>query len=496
MKRTLYLLSALFTALLFTPARLSAQWSQPEVILPWEAVPAQFGDEDVSPFIAAASDPAGTIHLVWSNDNQGMSTMVHASRQNGAWSEITTISSENPYSVMPSLIIDENGTLHCAWVTMDFNFNFLISYSRKFSGENWESPVVVSDPELLLNTYPQLVVDNAGNIRLFYTAADFSGENAFYYLKHALIDQQNTDNPVLQPVPQTSPDLLANQSSVVADANGMLHCVWHDSEGGASNISTASFDGTAWGPTTKLANSGQGSSIQDEMPIVLLSNSSNETFALWVASMSGIGQFSIMQNSSWSPGQNTADPHFRNATGLCDPNNVLNMAGTTLSPSGGDLYHHTYQNGTWEHNLIEAGTSTSAPGFPVLVIGNDTLFCFYVRNTQSSGYLLVESHQPIDFHTGTDQQDPLFASQLNIFPNPVNASGTLGFNAPGSGTAELSLYDLAGKKVAYNRLPISTPGMQTFTWNQVFANLNARKGLYILEVKNDEFRVSGKVVIE
>ena len=214
MKRTLYLLSALFTALLFTPARLSAQWSQPEVILPWEAVPAQFGDEDVSPFIAAASDPAGTIHLVWSNDNQGMSTMVHASRQNGAWSEITTISSENPYSVMPSLIIDENGTLHCAWVTMDFNFNFLISYSRKFSGENWESPVVVSDPELLLNTYPQLVVDNAGNIRLFYTAADFSGENAFYYLKHALIDQQNTDNPVLQPVPQTSPDLLANQSSV------------------------------------------------------------------------------------------------------------------------------------------------------------------------------------------------------------------------------------------------------------------------------------------
>jgi hypothetical protein len=81
-----------------------------------------------------------------------------------------------------------------------------------------------------------------------------------------------------------------------------------------------------------------------------------------------------------------------------------------------------------------------------LVIGNDTLFCFYVRNTQSSGYQLVESHQPIDFHTGTDQQDPLFASQLNIFPNPVNASGTLGFNAPGSGTAELSLYDLAGKK--------------------------------------------------
>jgi len=102
----------------------------------------------------------------------------------------------------------------------------------------------------------------------------------------------------------------------------------------------------------------------------------------------------------------------------------------------------------------------------------------------------------MDFQTGTDHQDPLFASQLNIFPNPVNVSGTFSFNAPGSGTAELSLFDLAGKKVAQNSLPISTQGMQSLALNQVFGNLKAREGLYILEVKSDEFRVSGKAIIE
>jgi hypothetical protein len=131
-----------------------------------------------------------------------------------------------------------------------------------------------------------------------------------------------------------------------------------------------------------------------------------------------------------------------------------------------------------------------------MAIGNDTLFCFFVRKTRSAGYQLDESYQPMDFQTGTDQQYPLFASQLNIFPNPVNASGNFSFNAPGSGSAGLSLFDLAGKKVAHNSLPISTPGMQSLALNQVSGNLKAREGLYILEVKSDEFRVSGKVMIE
>ncbi|MBK6962355.1 MAG: T9SS type A sorting domain-containing protein [Bacteroidales bacterium] len=495
MKRNLFTFSAIIAVVLFFSFQSFAQWSPPGVLFPWQAVPAQFGDEDVSPFIATVSDASGTIHLVWSNENQGQTSLVYAFRENGTWNEITTISDENPYAVMPSLLIDQNGTLHCAWVTMDFNFNFIISYSRKFAGQEWETPVVVSGPEFLLNTYPQLVMDDAGNIRLFYTAADFSEDNTFYYLRHSIIDQSNTEVPVPQPVPLTSPENLASHSSVVADAVGMIHCTWYDSEGGVSNISTAVFDGTVWGPTLKLALSGQGATLQEDMPIVLATNSNSETFAIWVSSMIGTGQYSIKANDTWLPKQNINDPHFRNAAGLYDANDVLHLAGSELSQQGGDLYHHSFQNETWEHTLIEAGTSTSTPGFPSLVISNDTLFCFYVRMTQSSGYQLVETYSPLDFETGVEPTDPFNRSLLSVYPNPVNTSSMLNFDSPNSGAVEFNLYNMAGKKMASNSIQIEHPGIQALNWSKLFGNAMPSKGLYLLEVKNGGFKSTVKIMI-
>lgn len=495
MKRSLYIFSAIFAATLFLSFQSFAQWSAPEVLFPWQAVPSQFGDEDVSPFIAPVSDASGTIHLVWSNENQGQTALVYATRENGTWSEITTISDENPYSVMPSLVIDENETLHCAWVTMDFNFNFIISYSRKFSGQDWETPVIVSDPQFLLNTYPKLVIDNTGNIRIFYTASDLSGENTFYYLKHSIIDQSNTEEPIQQPVPLSSQENFASHSSVVTDAMGMIHCTWYDKEGGVSNISTAVFDGTDWGPTTKLANSGQGATLQEDMPIVLATNSNDETLAFWVSSMIGTGQYTIKTDNIWLPKQNINDPHFRNAAGIYDANNVLHMAGTELSVVGGDLYHHTFQNGNWEHTLIEAGTTTSTPAFPSLVISNDTLFCYYVRITQSAGYQLAETYYPLDFQTGVDTSDPLFKSTLSVFPNPLNATSKLKLNLSGTGPVVFNLYNLAGIKVASAVIQIEQTGIQTLAWNQIFGNAMPANGLYVIEAKSNGLQCSGKVII-
>jgi hypothetical protein len=495
MKRILYTLSVTLAAIVLLSSQSFAQWSAPEVLLPWQAVPAQFGDEDVSPFIASANDASGTIHLVWSNENQGQTALVYAKRQNGTWSEMITISDQNPYSVMPSLVIDANQTLHCAWVDMDFNFNFIISYARKFSGQDWETPVVVSDPEFLLNTYPQLIIDDNGAVRLFYTAADFSGENAFYFLKHSIIDQSDTETPIQQPVPQTSPDNLANHTVVVSDGQGMIQCTWYDSEGGVRNVSTAGFDGSEWGPVTKLAIDGQGATLQDDMPIVMAANSNNEIYSSWAASMVGHAQYSVMNNSNWSPKQNINDQHFRNAVGLFDGNDVLQMAGTELTLDGGDLYHHTLQDGNWEHTLIEEGTATSKPGFPTLVISNDTLFCYYVRITQSSGYQLVESYLPLDFQTGVEPSDPLIRSMLSVYPNPVNASGRLNFMAPNAGPVAFSLYNLSGKMLVSNTLQINQSGNQTFAWSQVFGNEMPAKGLYVVEINSNGFKSSGKVIV-
>ncbi|PKP45550.1 MAG: hypothetical protein CVT94_17705 [Bacteroidetes bacterium HGW-Bacteroidetes-11] len=495
MKRSLYALSATGAAIILLSLQSFAQWSAPEVLFPWQAVPAQFGDEDVSPFLASVNDASGTIHLVWSNENQGQTALVYAKRENGNWSNMNTITDENPYSVLPSLVIDADQTLHCAWVDMDFNFNFIISYSRKFTGQDWEAPVVVSDPEFMLNTYPQLIIDQIGNVRLFYTAADFSGNNTFYFLKHSIIDQSNTGTPIQQPVPQTSPDNLANHSIVVSDGQGILHCSWHDSEGGVSNISAAEFDGSEWGMTTKLAIDGQGTTLQDDMPIVLATNSSNEIYSFWAASMVGHAQYSVLNNSTWTPKQNIDDSHFRNAVGLFDGSDVLHMAGTGLTMDGGDLYHHTLQNENWEHTLIEAGTSTSKPGFPTMIISNDTLFCYYVRITQAAGYQLVESYLPLDFQTGIEQSDPMYRSMLAVYPNPANTSSMVNFNTPSPGPVVFKLHNLSGKTVKSNTIQIEQSGIQTFAWNQIFGNTLPINGLYVIEVISNGFQHSGKVII-
>lgn len=495
MKRIRYALSAIFAALLFSSFHSFAQWSSPGVLFPWQAVPSQFDDEDVSPFLASVSDDSGVIHLVWSNGNQGQSDLVYATRQNGAWNEITVISDENPYAAMPSLIIDGDGTLHCAWVEMDFNFNFVIFYSRKPAGLEWETPVIVSEPELLLNTYPQLIADHDDNIRLFYTTADFSGENAFYFLKHSIIDQTNPAEPVEQPVPEMSVENQAFNSKVMTDHEGLLHCAWYDSEGGIRNISTAVFDGTEWGPTTKLVTNGQGTTLQESMPIVLAEAGSGETHAFWAASMIGNGQYSSLDNSTWTPKQNINDPHFRNTCGITDSEDFLHMAGTELTLDGGELFYHVYKNGIWEHSLIEAGTPTSKPDFPVMVISRDTLFCFYVRITEDSGYQLIESYYPLDNVTGSGPSDPLSRISLSVYPNPVTASSVLSLHNDFRGASEVNLYNMAGRKLASAGISTGETGNQTMSWSRLFGDVVLTKGLYLVEVRSNGLQASTKVAV-
>ncbi len=495
MKRTLYTLSATLAAILLLSMQSFAQWSAPVVLFPGQAVPSQFSDEDVSPFIASVSDASGTIHLVWSNENQGQTSLVYASRDNGIWNEITTISDENPYAVMPSLVVDQNGTLHCAWVTMDFNFNFLISYSRKLAGQEWETPVIVSEPELLLNTYPQLIADQEGNIRLIYNTADFSGENAFYFLKHVIIDQANPAEPIEQLVPQVSADNQAFNPKVTMDSEGLLHCAWYDSEGGIRNISTAVFDGTEWGPTTKLVTNGQGTTLQESMPIVLAEAGSGETHAFWAASMIGNGQYSSLDNSTWTPKQNINDPHFRNTCGITDSEDFLHMAGTELTLDGGELFYHVYKNGIWEHSLIEAGTPTSKPDFPVMVISRDTLFCFYVRITEDSGYQLIESYYPLDNVTGSGPSDPLSRISLSVYPNPVTASSVLSLHYDFRGASEVNLYNMAGRKLASAGISTGETGNQTMSWSRLFGDVVLTKGLYLVEVRSNGLQASTKVAV-
>lgn len=125
-------------------------------------MPVRIFDELQEPRIKV--DAADTIHLVgYIGDIKGIK---YASRSNGIWSTLTTISSKGK---APCLTIDLEGTVHVLWASETGN----IQYSYKPLHETWSSAIQVSSDNGLHWT-PDLAVDSAGTL---YGVWDVSPDN-------------------------------------------------------------------------------------------------------------------------------------------------------------------------------------------------------------------------------------------------------------------------------------------------------------------------------
>lgn len=471
-----------------------AQWSEPKILFPGYAYPDQFAEESLySPVISSIKGPDGAINLIWSNREGNQVNLVHSKKCNGVWTPVVKIADCSLISMEPTAVFDSSGTLHCAWISVDEDDTFTVYYSRLFLGHEWETPVKVSDLAYLLNAHPRLLIDDQGNIRLFYNAAVKVGNMVFFYIKHYIIDQNNQIiSTIQQPAPGSSSQFAFNPY-FISDNNGRIHCFWYDHNGNSYNLLTSIFDGFEWNSATILASSGSGSYLYDEMPIVTGENKTEDIIALWLSLDPESAQYrKYVNNSGWGDLANVGNGTFRNANGLLDGQNYFHIVGNEDSYRGGHLYHHVLVDDHWQHILVEAGTNLSMPGFSSLVLKNDTLFCYYVRFS-INGNELVERYSVLDHLTPVNDKLPLSDFVPTIFPNPVSENSILRFHSFGSGPVYVKLYNISGMELKREIVQGSAETVTIIKINKLFDNLVP--GIYLLRICNQNLDKTLKVFV-
>ena len=96
----------------------------------------------------------------------------------------------------------------------------------------------------------------------------------------------------------------------------------------------------------------------------------------------------------------------------------------------------------------------------------------------------------------TGVSEPALASALAVHPNPFNPTTTIEYSVPSAGHVTLSVYDLAGRRVATlveGELP---PGPNEVTWDGTTdAGTRAASGVYFVRLTTETTEATGRLVL-
>ncbi len=228
------------------------------------------------PSLVAGVD--GTVHVVWSDETDiygsGEDWDIYYSKKlvDGDWSETELVSSESEgNSWMPSMDVENDGTVHVSWTDLPFGEVETINYKKKPPGDDW-MPVesIFSEPVGLWDSF--LAVDAIGTVHAVWlywnsvlykkkpsgcswTEEEDISVDGYQCVTPALaIDQENTvhvgfimyrsnENPQVfyrkrrAGANWTSAEMVSTESAmtlamedldIAIDPAGKVHVVWYD----------------------------------------------------------------------------------------------------------------------------------------------------------------------------------------------------------------------------------------------------------------------------
>lgn len=91
--------------------------------------------------------------------------------------------------------------------------------------------------------------------------------------------------------------------------------------------------------------------------------------------------------------------------------------------------------------------------------------------------------------TNTIEKAAIENARINLTPNPFREKTTLEFFLKESSQAQISIFDLEGKKI-YEQSDLRSAGAQTIELNR---NLFSAEGIYLLNISTEEFRTTEKL---
>jgi hypothetical protein len=85
---------------------------------------------------------------------------------------------------------------------------------------------------------------------------------------------------------------------------------------------------------------------------------------------------------------------------------------------------------------------------------------------------------------------------LRLSPNPTRGEGEISWFSEAPGSANLSVYDVMGRRVAGRCFPHLSPGVSRVSWSSLAATRELASGVYLLElVRGDGSTLSARAIV-
>jgi len=402
------------------------------------------------------------------------------------WSEPILISRGNNNQT-PNIIMDKSHVLHAFWAkcdTMPAGDHGVIYYSNSAdAGNNWSTPLNISNNPTDRPIYPQIVTDSENNLHLFYQNRH-SGK---------LLYQQKT-NSIWNPAEELE-NYISSYHRVAIDSDDVIYLFWVI-YGGSTNIKThyRIKENGVWTNDTILSDSLAHIDINNcQKGVINLTGASVNSsprlrayYYKYTKSRNTVSNVYNVSNSlSPSVGQSitTDTQNDIHIPFYFVPNSYESHAyysksigiNSWLAPEhvGDKLYHlekqiitdsgnnphlfdqsinqdtlfHFYKTGElWQKEIV----ISDEPGYWIntykVLIYNNKLYLVYNKAGNETGKIYLKSKQlTVDISTNNDLQISNY--ELSNYPNPFNTTTQINFTLPQISKVKLEIFNAKGELV-------------------------------------------------
>jgi hypothetical protein len=344
-------------------------------------------------------DDVGTVYVAWHDHtnyggSSGTSHIFYKYKPaGGSWSTTEVVSTESTSSSeQPSLMVDNEGTVHVAWMDDsnydgDNDFLYDIFYKYKPSGGSWSTTEVVSTESTNYAWYPSLWVDGSDTVHVAWEDwTNYGGgyEHIFYKYKPAGGSWSTLE------VVSTESTTFSEQPSLMVDSGGTVHVAWDDgTEYGGSGSDYDIFykckpAGGSWSTTEVVSTESTDNSGRPSLRV----GDDGTVHIAWedLTDYSGSGSDDDIfykckpAGGSWSTTEvvSTESTGFSWSPSLwVDGEGTVHVAwddGTEYGGSGSDddiFYKCKPAGGSWSTTEVVSTESTSDSWWPSLTVGGD-----------------------------------------------------------------------------------------------------------------------------
>ncbi|HVH32192.1 MAG TPA: hypothetical protein VNA31_11120, partial [bacterium] len=202
------------------------------------------------PTLAVGGDD--TVHIAWTQYDQGIGRVYYARTEGGRWSLPVKVSPGEAYAGVPSLAVDSRGTIHLVWygirpeapaVRTRHGSVYEILYTASHDGQ-WLPPVLIS-PGIPDAVNPSLGIDDLGRVHSAWYQFDLRA----YQARHAMYISAWTPPHTIS----TGHD-DAFAVSLATGKQGTVYVVWERRETAGGRIYFAEFQ-KQWSPQQQISSS-------------------------------------------------------------------------------------------------------------------------------------------------------------------------------------------------------------------------------------------------